>query len=311
VFYIQPIYATSPKPKILVVLSSQNQISVKKSLNDQSTVNHSTGFFLSELMVPLQKLLDAGFDIVVATPEGTPAVMDPISDSPYWFNNDIQIYKKHRATCQQLELCGSSFSGARKTLALKEVLSQGLDPYQAVFVPGGHAPMGDLMRNQTLGKILRYFHENKKITALICHGPVALLSALRNPARYADLLAELHSGAMNKNNQEKIKALEKRIFEESKGWIYSDYRVTAFSTKEEQQEEPGGSDNALGGYVTFYPDEALALAGAKSLVTAEKWQSHVVQDRELITAQNPNSDHEFAEAFLRALTEKSKEKNSL
>jgi putative intracellular protease/amidase len=88
----------------------------------------------------------------------------------------------------------------------------------------------------------------------------------------------------------------------SKSWIYSGYTMTVFSTKEEQQEEPG-QDNVLGGYLKMYPDEALDFAGGKVLVRAQKWQSNVVRDRELLTGQNPFSDKAFAKTLVEMLEE--------
>jgi len=149
--------------------------------------------------------------------------------------------------------------------------------------------MEDLYRNKALGQILKHFHENKKPTALICHAPISLLSTLDNP--------EAFGRAVEEQDQDRITKLRQ-------GWIYNGYRMTTFSTKEEKQEEPGGSDNALGGFVRFYPDEALDFAGGHVLVRAQKWQSNVVKDRELITGQNPFSDKEFANVLLGAMNER-------
>lgn len=57
---------------------------------------------------------------------------------------------------------------------------------KAIFIPGGHAPMMDLMQSKDLGKMLRTFHEKGKPTAMICHGPVAALSALPNAASLSE-----------------------------------------------------------------------------------------------------------------------------
>lgn len=82
--------------------------------------------------------------------------------------------------------------------------------------------------------------------------------------------------------------------------------MTSFSTKEEKQEEPG-EDNVLGGFVRFYPDEALdgAMGYGKVLVRGQKWQNNVIQHKELITGANPFSDTELGEKFLNALLKKS------
>jgi putative intracellular protease/amidase len=123
--------------------------------------------------------------------------------------------------------------------------------------------MEDLFRDPQLGKILVQFHAEGKPTGLICHAPIALLSA-----------KEVQSP-----------------------WIYEGYRLTVFSTKEEQQEERSG---ALDGELNYYVADALASAGAH-VFNSEPWTSEVIRDRELITGQNPMSAEIFAEKFLEAL----------
>jgi len=253
--------------KVLVVLSSENKITLKGG------VVHPTGFFLSELAVPLKGLVEAGYEPVFATPKGNAPVMDKVSDSSSWFGGDERKYQEAKALL-------AAQRGLRRPLSLREVLQGNMSDYAAVFVPGGHAPMEDLAVDPDLGGILRYFHAAGKPTALICHGPIALISALANPRQFLDGLA---AGATPP----------------AQPWIYAGYAMTSFSTPEEMQEEPG-QDNALGGFVKFYPDFALNQAGGQVAVGG-KWKSHVVRDRELITAQNPMSDVELTEALLEAL----------
>lgn len=259
----------APK-KILVVLSSESKITLKNG------VVHPTGFFLSELTVPLKGLIDAGYESVFANPKGNVPVMDKISDSVFWFGGDEAKYQEMKRILASLSTFSNPYS-------LEEVLRQDLGQYAALMIPGGHAPMEDLLVNKDLGTLLNYFHGAQKITALICHGPISLLSALPDPKQFT---ADLATGVQSRPQP----------------WIYQGYRMTSFSIDEEKQEEPG-QDNALGGFVKFYPDQALARAGGR-IESADKWKSHVVRDRELITAQNPMSDIEFTKALLDALSEK-------
>lgn len=241
--------------KILVVMSSENKITLKDG------IVHPTGYFLSELGVPLKALFDAGYEPVFATPKGNPPVMDAVSDNEMWFGGD-------KARLDEMKAFVNRFTGLRHPYKLADLLNVDPSQFAGMFVPGGHAPMEDLVRDRNLGRLLRLFHQASKPTALICHGPIALLSA-------------------RDSNGE---------------WPYSGYRMTSFSTAEEKQEEPG-EDNVLGGFVKFYPDQALSEAGG--LVTvAPKWQANVVRDRELITGQNPFSDKELADALLQALGER-------
>src|ERR1700743_3186455 len=66
-----------------------------------------------------------------------------------------------------------------KTLA--SVVAEGTNGYVGLFIPGGHAPMVDLLKDRNLGKILVSFHDTHRPTGIICHGPIVLLSALPNP----------------------------------------------------------------------------------------------------------------------------------
>jgi putative intracellular protease/amidase len=112
---------------------------------------------------------------------------------------------------------------------------------------------------------MRHFHKTSKPTAVLCHGPISLLSALPNLTEVVALAAGNAAGAQAK----------------AQGWIYSGYKMTIFSTAEEQQREP----LEIGGKVLFYPDFALRTAGADVSVVAP-----FIQDREVISGQNPFSD---------------------
>lgn len=283
--------------KILVVLSSEDKITLKNG------VVHPAGFFLSELMVPLRKVLEAGYEPVFANPRGNRAIMDKISDGALWFGDTPNAtaeakekagkeYRETKDLCKQLGICGEGVVGTKDLKSLAQVISEGLDQYKGVLVPGGHAPMEDLWKNKELGQILRYFHAARKPTALICHGPIALLSAMSDPEGYTDALS-------NGDAAERAK--------KSKDWIYKGYSATIFTTSEEQQEEPG-QDNALGGFVKFYPDQALESAGAR-VSRGQKWTSNVVVDRELITGQNPMSDVAFGDELVMALAKIAKDKS--
>jgi putative intracellular protease/amidase len=257
--------------RVLVVLSSSNQLPLKEGRS------YRTGYFLNEVMVPVRALLAAHYEPVFATPAGTPAVMDPHSDSAQFFAGEAD-YREIVALRHRLH-------DLQQTTALSALVGEALEPYRALLVPGGHAAMGDLVESAELGRVLRHFHERRKPTALICHGPGALLSTL---ARAGDFTTALANG-----DEAAAKAA-------SVGFPYAGYRLTVFSKAEEQVVEEGGAGAFLGGKVRFYLDQALAAAGAQVEVH-EPFKSHVVVDRELISAQQPASDAAFTQALLEAL----------
>jgi putative intracellular protease/amidase len=127
-------------------------------------------------------------------------------------------------------------------------------------------------------------HAASKTTALLCHGPVAIASAIPNaPAFRAALVA---------GRTDEAKAL-------ASGWQYAGYRMTVFSNDEERYAE----EHYLNGRkVPFYPNDALKIAGGDVSISDKGiFHPFVVEDRELITGQNPPSDHAIATALVNAL----------
>ncbi|MHC5149416.1 type 1 glutamine amidotransferase domain-containing protein [Stenotrophomonas rhizophila] len=152
---------------------------------------------------------------------------------------------------------------ASPVVGLARIEQRGYARFDAVYIPGGHAPMQDLLKSPALGRLLADFHQRNKTTALVCHGPIALLSTLPDAAGF---VAKLEAGATPATPK----------------WIYRGYQMTVISNQEEEQAK------ALlgGGQMRFYPQTALQRAGAKFSSNATPWTGHVVVDRELIAGQN-------------------------
>ena len=165
---------------------------------------------------------------------------------------------------------------------LASVIDAGLDGYAGLFVPGGHAPAVDLMQDANLGVILRHFHTTGRPTALLCHGPVATAAAMPRAREFRAALIAGNTAAASECAQ---------------GWIYAGYRMTVFSVSEERAAE----DQLLHGTLRFTMPDALALARAMVSTDAEDSTPNVVVDRELITGQNPSSDHLIAAKLVEAL----------
>jgi len=69
--------------KVLIILSDADHFDMKKTSGADAgkTVSQPSGFFLMELAKPLSALLDAGYEVTFATPEGREPVPDPLSTS--------------------------------------------------------------------------------------------------------------------------------------------------------------------------------------------------------------------------------------
>ncbi len=257
------------KGKVLVLVSSGHGLPLK-----DGKVYAGAGYYLNELTVPVRALMKEGYEITFANPQGNTPQMDVNSAIAQFFGGNeakLQDYLKFR----------DSLTALKNPARISDVIASGLDQYSAVFVPGGHGPMMDLLDDPDAGTVMRHFHKTGKPTAVLCHGPISLLSALPNSTEVvAALAAGDTTGAQAK----------------AQGWIYSGYKVTIFSTAEEQQREP----LEIGGKVLFYPDFALSTAGAAVSVAAP-WESYVLQDREVISGQNPFSDEALLTLLLTAL----------
>lgn len=237
------------KPRVLVVMSGSNYVTTKEGNL------HPTGYFLSELAGPTLALKKAGFEIKFATPHAKTPVMDKISDDQRWFKS-TEKYQEAKVFAEK--------EMKKEPISLETLTEDQLERFYGVFVPGGHAPLEDLKDNQALGRVFGHFHKHKKPTALICHGPAALLSAKISDSSVED------------------------------DWIYKGYHMTSFSAAEEKQEEDAGH---LDGHMPFYLDEELRRLGG-NVEVASPWTSFTVRDRELITGQNPMSEEEFTKLFL-------------
>lgn len=259
-----PAVAAEPKGQVLVLLSSENQLAL------QDGKRYATGYYLNEFGVPADRLLKAGYELVLVTPRGNAPSVDERSVDPQYFGGDA-------AEMRRIQQRVAGLPGIDDTLSLGEVLAGDLNQYEGLFIPGGHAPLIDLANNPQVGALLRHFHQAGKPTAAICHGPIALLAAQADPQGYEAALVRGERPAAS-------------------DWTYQGYRMTIFSDPEEAVFE----GSLEGARIRYYPAPAMAAAGG-DMQYAQAWQPHVVVDRELITGQNPFSDKALAAALIEQL----------
>lgn len=256
------------KAKVLVVGSNATRIEI------QGGGTGPTGQYLNELIIPVMAVIDAGYDVVFATPNGAKPFIDPASDQTAHFDGDEAAHQRARDFFD-------TDPSMNTVLTLRAVIDGGLGQYAGFFTPGGQAPVVDLMQDAELGEILRHFHTQQKPTAFLCHGPMASVSAMEDAKAFRAAL---------------IEGDHARATELAQGWQYADYDMTVYSASEEKPIE----DNILHGKLYFHMPEALTAAGA-NVTTGADFAPHVVEDREVITGQNPRSDHAIGAKFVAAL----------
>jgi len=134
---------------VLMILTSHDKL---------GDTGKKTGFWLEEFAAPYYVLLDAGAKVTLASPAGGQPPLDPQSDAPAAQTEATQRFKKDDAAQRALA----------NTTKLAEIDADGFD---AVFYPGGHGPLWDLVGNADSRRIIETFIADDRPVAAVCHAP--------------------------------------------------------------------------------------------------------------------------------------------
>ncbi|MBD3906231.1 type 1 glutamine amidotransferase domain-containing protein [Chryseobacterium sp. Ch-15] len=135
--------------KVLFVVTSHDEL---------GNTGHKTGFWVEEFAAPYYSFKDAGFEVVVATPKGGQAPVDPNSEVPDAQTAATERYYKDEEV--------------QKIIANTQKLSeQKADDFDAVFYPGGHGPLWDLANDKDSQKLILDFYNSEKPVGAVCHAP--------------------------------------------------------------------------------------------------------------------------------------------
>lgn len=154
------------KTKVLFVLTSHDKL---------GDTGEATGSWIEEFATPYYFFLDKGIEVVIATPKGGQAPIDPKSNDP-----SFQTPATKRFYADQ-----NAQKALATTLKITAVNQKG---FKAVFYPGGHGPMWDLATDKNSIKLIQDFYNNGKPIAFVCHAPAALVNVKDKNGNY--LIAE-------------------------------------------------------------------------------------------------------------------------
>lgn len=140
---------------ILVVLTSHDQL---------GDTGRKTGFWLEELAAPYFTFKDAGVELTLASPKGGRPPLDPKSDDPDAQTDATRRFRDDALANEQLA----------STVKLSEV--NAVD-YDAIFYPGGHGPLWDLVSDQNSIRLIEEFWLAEKPVSSVCHAPIVLANA--------------------------------------------------------------------------------------------------------------------------------------
>ena len=155
------------KSKILVIFTEEKNLEMKNG-KFFSTGNHPV-----EALLPMLHLENAGFDFVIATPNGKPVVFEmwafPLKDQEV-----TRIFNKFK----------DKFESPLKLQDFINEEAQNHENYAAIFIPGGHGAMINIPKDNNVNTILRWADKNQLFTISICHGPGAFLSTTLNKEEF-------------------------------------------------------------------------------------------------------------------------------
>lgn len=138
------------KKKILIIVSNANTIGPN---------NRRTGTFLPEVAHPYAEFDKAGYQINFASLTG---------DTPY-----LDALNLAGDPANLSFLTGQGWADMQKGSKLSDI---DVKNYDAIFIPGGLAPMVDMDENALLKNIIAETYERNAVVGAVCHGPVSLLN---------------------------------------------------------------------------------------------------------------------------------------
>ena len=144
--------------KILIIVSNTSTIGPH---------HRRTGVFLSEVAHPYAEFDKAKCQVDFASLTGETPYLDALhlADDP-----DNLAF-----------LVGAGWAKMQKAVKLSTV---DVGAYDAIFVPGGLAPMVDMPENPLLKQVVRETYERQAVVGAVCHGPVSLLNVRLSSGAY-------------------------------------------------------------------------------------------------------------------------------
>ncbi len=145
--------------KILMIVTSQ------ATMGDGGK---QTGIWAEELTTPYYALIDAGHQVVLASPKGG---KPPFADGSYKVDATENEGTVKRFFADVVAM--TAFANTTKTADLNA------SDFDAVFLPGGHGTMWDTAQDAATAKIVGDMFQAGKAVAAVCHGPAGLVKAVR------------------------------------------------------------------------------------------------------------------------------------
>jgi len=167
---------------------SKKVLFVVTSNNVKGATGIPTGFNLSEVTHPLEKLEESGVVVDIASIKGGEAPLDGLEDfndpinAKYWADADFR-------------------KAIANTLKLDDVKASN---YDAIFFAGGHGTMWDFPDSPAVLKLVPEFYESGKIVSAVCHGPASLVNVKLSDGSY--LISGKNVAAFTNGEEEEVQS---------------------------------------------------------------------------------------------------------
>lgn len=148
-------------PKRVLVLASNPATSTQ--------TGWPVGFWWSELTHPYWEFVEAGYEVVIASPQGGALVADAYSDPA-----DPSGYSAHDLISRGFIASPEHAALVADTPALADLDT---DSFDAVFLVGGQGPMVTFRTDQAVKDLVGRFVAAGKVAAVVCHATCVLLDA--------------------------------------------------------------------------------------------------------------------------------------
>lgn len=223
--------------QILMVLTSHDEL---------GNTGKKTGFWIEEFAAPYYAFIDAGVEVILATPKGGQAPIDPTSTLADFQTSATERYD------------GDDVAQAKIATTVK-LSSLNESDFDAVFYPGGHGPLWDLTDNTDSIALIENFLKAGKAVATVCHASAALLNVKQASGDFA-IKGKAVSGFTN-GEEEAVQLTE----------------VVPFLLEDELIKR-GGEYQKAQDWHAFVVQDGLIITGqnpASSALVAEKLLTHL------------------------------------
>ncbi|MCF6351437.1 MAG: type 1 glutamine amidotransferase domain-containing protein [Cyclobacteriaceae bacterium] len=238
----------------------------------------SNGCDPSEVGIPCKLMMEAGIEIVFATPNGYKASTDSIMLT----GKKLGIWKPILAARKDAV---EAYLEVEKTQAFSNPISYDdikKSKFDAVYLPGGHdKPVKEYLESEKLQSSIACFFEENKPVGAVCHG-VVLVARSKDAKNGKSVIYDYKTTSL-------LNAQELLGYNITRLWM-KDYYLTypEITVEDEVTSVLAHKDNFIKGPMAFFRDSPTKMS-----------RGFFVKDRNYISARWPGDLYNFTAEFIK------------